>query len=85
MLYSLAEAFRARLVRQLPADKRHASGAARRFAHRAKSLLVELSEISLAIAQLVIANPEEGEPGLPSWFMVEAARDLPRLVAVRTQ
>jgi MoxR-like ATPase len=83
LLYFLAETFRARLVKDLPADKRHASAAVRQFAFRAKSLLVELAEISLEMAQLVIADDEAGHPRLPSWFLVEAARDLPRLVAAR--
>lgn len=84
LLYFLAETFRARLVKDLPAQRRHASEQVRQFAFRAKSLLVELAEISLEIAQLVIADDEAGEPVLPSWFLVEAARDLPRLVASRS-
>ena len=84
LLYYLAETFRARLARDLPADKRHASPALRQFAHRAKGLLVELAEISLECAQLVIASGEDGTPVLPSWFLVEVSRDLPRLVAART-
>jgi MoxR-like ATPase len=83
LLYFLAETFRARLVKDLPADKRHASAAVRQFAFRAKSLLVELAELSLEMAQLVIADDETGNPRLPAWFLVEAARDLPRLVAAR--
>jgi len=83
LLYFLAETFRARLVKDLPADKRHASAAVRQFAFRAKSLLVGLAEISLEMAQLVIADDEAGNPRLPSWFLVEAARDLPRLVDAR--
>jgi hypothetical protein len=83
LLYFLAETFRARLVKDLPADKRHASATVRQFAFRAKGLLVELAEISLEMAQLVIADDEAGHPRLPSWFLVEAARDLPRLVAAR--
>lgn len=83
LLYFLAETFRVRLARDLPADKRHASAAVRQFAFRAKSLLVELAEISLEMAQLVIADDEAGNPRLPAWFLVEAARDLPRLVAAR--
>ncbi len=82
LLYFLAETFRARLAKELPADRRHASGGVRQFAFRAKSLLVELAEISLEIAQLVIAEDEKGTP-LPSWFLIEAARDMPRLVAAR--
>ncbi|HEX6356694.1 MoxR family ATPase [Actinophytocola sp.] len=83
LLYFLAETFRARLAKELPADRRHASPAARQFAFRAKSLLVELAEISLEIAQLIIAEDEQGNQ-LPAWFLVEAARDLPRLVAARS-
>lgn len=83
LLYFLADSFRVRLRRELPADKRHASAAARTFALRAKSLLIELAELSLELAQLVIARDEEGQPELPAWFLVEAARDMPRLVAQR--
>ena len=83
LLYFLAETFRARLIKDLPAERRHAPEQVRQFAFRAKSLLVELAEISLEIAQLVIADDEAGHARLPSWFLVEAARDLPRLVDAR--
>jgi MoxR-like ATPase len=83
LLYFLAEAFRARLIKDLPADKQHASAAVRRFAHRAKGLLVELAELSLECGQLVIAAGDDGAPALPAWFLVEVSRDLPRLVAAR--
>jgi hypothetical protein len=84
LLYFFAEAFRARLVKDLPASREHASPSVRRFAVRAKGLLVELAEISLECAQLVIATDENGMPALPAWFLVEVTRDLPRLVAART-
>ena len=83
LLYFLAETFRARLVKDLPATKDHASPALRQFAHRAKAMLVGLAEISLECAQLVIASNSEGVPVLPAWFLVEVSRDLPRLVAAR--
>jgi len=83
LLYFLAETFRARLVKDLPAEKGKAPGAVRQFAHRAKALLVELSELSLECGQLVIAAEEDGTPVLPAWFLVEVSRDLPRLVAAR--
>jgi MoxR-like ATPase len=83
LLYFLAEAFRARLVKELPASRAHASPAGRALAHRAKALLVELAEISLEIAQLVIAAADDGRSALPGWFLVEVTRDLPRLVAAR--
>jgi len=83
LLYFFAEAFRARLVKELPASKEHASPSVRRFAVRAKGLLVELAEISLECAQLVVATDDAGMPVLPAWFLVEVSRDLPRLVAAR--
>ena len=84
VLYFFAEAFRGRLIKELPADKAHASPAVRRFALRAKALMVELAEISLECAQLVVATGDDGMPVLPGWFLVEVSRDLPRLIAART-
>ncbi len=55
----------------------------RQTAYRAKSLLVQLAEISVEVAQSVIASDAEGNPLLPAWFLVEAARDMPRLVEAR--
>ncbi|BCJ72507.1 ATP-binding protein [Catellatospora sp. IY07-71] len=83
LLYFFAETFRARLVKDLPDSREHASRAVREFALRAKGLLVELAEISLECAQLVVAADAEGKPVLPAWFLVEVTRDLPRLVAAR--
>jgi hypothetical protein len=83
LLYYLAETLRARLVHDLPADKDKAPAKMRVFAHRAKALLIELAQISLECAQLVIATDEHGVPVLPAWFMVDIGRDLPRLVAAR--
>ena len=83
LLYYLAETFRARLVHDLPADKDRAPARLREFAHRSKALLVELAEISLECAQLVIATDEHGVSPLPSWFLIDVGRDLPRLVAAR--
>lgn len=83
LLYFLAEAFRARLGRDLPATKNNGPASTRQLAYRAKALLVELAEISLEIAQTVLAAEEDGTQSLPGWFLVEAARDLPGLVAAR--
>lgn len=77
VLFFLAQAFRARLIKELPSEKSSAAGA-RELAHRAKALIKELAQISLEIAQLVIAEERDG--ALPEWFMVELVRDLPRLV-----
>ncbi|MEU1162478.1 MoxR family ATPase [Streptomyces sp. NPDC005921] len=83
LLYYLAESFRGRLVKDLPAAKEHMSANGRQTAYRAKSLLVQLAEISVEVAQTVIASDADGNPVLPAWFLVEAARDMPRLVEAR--
>jgi hypothetical protein len=83
LLYYLAESFRGRLVKELPAGRDHISANARQTAYRAKSLLIQLAEISVEVAQSVIASDADGNPVLPAWFLVEAARDMPRLVEAR--
>ncbi|GAA2829543.1 MoxR family ATPase [Kitasatospora sp. CM 4170] len=83
LLYYLADAFRGRLVKELPARKEHVSPQLKQTAYRAKSLLVQLAEISVEVAQTVIADGPDGNPVLPAWFLIEAARDMPRLVEAR--
>lgn len=83
LLYYLADSFRGRLIKELPAQREHASPAVRQMAYRAKSLLVQLAEISVEVAQTVIADGDDDNPVLPSWFLLEAARDMPRLVEAR--
>lgn len=79
VLYFLAQSFRAQLIKELPASANALAGRHRELGHRAKALLRDLAAISLEIAQLVVAK-DEGDDGLPGWFMVEIVRDLPRLV-----
>jgi hypothetical protein len=87
--YFLAQGLRARLAKELPAERTGAPTAVVELAHRAKALLTELAEISLEAAQTVVAGAQDGitEDGnaaqLPGWFMVEVVRDLPRLAAAR--
>lgn len=84
LLYYLADALRARLGKDLPASRDHASPAAQQLAFKAKGLIVELAEISLEIAQAVMAVGDDGQRGdLPPWFLVEVARDIPRLAKAR--
>ncbi len=84
LLHFHAMSLRARLAKDLPADIRHASPAGRQFAIRAKDLLIELADISLEIAQIVVAPDENGAPILPAWFLVELVRDVPRLAEKRS-
>ena len=44
-------------------------------------MIRDLARISLEMAQVVVS--EENGERLPSWFMVEVVRDLPRLVEKR--
>jgi hypothetical protein len=81
VLYFLAQSFRAHLIRELTDDKRKLSSKNIDLAHRAKAHLVKLARINFEIAQLVVADQDSGEVKLPAWFMIEVARDLPRIVA----
>ncbi|HTW98676.1 MAG TPA: MoxR family ATPase [Acidimicrobiales bacterium] len=88
LLYFLAQSFRARLVKELPATKQGVNERTTALAHQSKGLLAELATISLEIAQLVVSpdgldgDGSDGE-GLPAWFLTEVIRDLPRLAAAR--
>jgi hypothetical protein len=87
--YFLAQGLRARLAKELPAERAGASVGAMKLAYRAKGLITELAEISVEAAQLIVADAQDDatEDGStsrpPAWFMVEIARDLPRIAARR--
>lgn len=82
ILYFLIHAFRAHLIKELPAQSYGGTnGTGSVLAVRAKGLIKELSSISLELAQLVISNQgQEKKNSLPGWFVVEIARELPRLM-----
>jgi len=82
ILYFLVQSFRAQLIKELPEDQKKAGAESKALALSAKDRLIQLSRISLEMAQLVVAEDEAGA-ALPDWFMVELARDLPRLAAGR--
>ncbi len=79
VLYFLAQSFRAYLARELPPRREGLSAQTAEAAHSAKALLRQLAQVSLEIAQMVLAA-DSPEGALPDWFMVEIARDLPRIV-----
>lgn len=83
VLYFLVQSFRSQLIKELPEDGRRMGKEVRELALSAKDRLVQLSRISLEMAQLVVAEDENGTV-LPDWFMIEIARDLPRLVSQRS-
>lgn len=80
ILYFLAQSFRAHLVKELPPDERTSNRHQKELTVNAKSALIQLSRISLEMAQMVVSG-ENDQEALPNWFMVEIVRDLPRLVA----
>lgn len=78
-LYFLAQSFKARLIKELPTDKNNLTGSAQDLAFRAKTLIKDLANISLEIAQMAVSS--DNDETLPDWFVVEVIRDLPRLAA----
>lgn len=76
-LYFLAQSFRAQLIKELPLEKNKLSANTQALAMRAKTLIKDLANLSLEIAQMAVAPM--GEDSLPDWLMVEIVRDLPRL------
>jgi len=77
-LYFLAQSFRAQLIKELPPEKNKQSGSVQQLAIRAKTLMKDLANLSLEIAQMTVSDDGDG---LPDWFVVEIIRDLPRLAA----
>jgi hypothetical protein len=76
-LYFLAQSFKAQLTKELPPDNKNISSAVQSLSITAKSLIKDLANISLEIAQMTVAS--DGDNQLPDWFIVEIIRDLPRL------
>jgi len=82
-LYFLAQSFRAQLIKELPPEKKKLSASSRPLSERAKTMIKELADISLEIAQIVITPEDDNQ--LPDWYLVEIVRDLPRLAAKRNK
>jgi hypothetical protein len=78
VLYFLAQSFRAHLRKELPQDDALVRSQHQALALRAKDMLRDLARISVEIAQSVMGEDADGKR-LPAWFLVEVARDLPRL------
>jgi MoxR-like ATPase len=79
ILYFLVQSFRAQLIKELPPEAGKVSKYVRDLTFSAKDALIQLSRISVEMAQLVLATDDHGA-GLPDWFLLEIARDLPRLL-----
>lgn len=77
VLYFLAQSFKTQLIKELPSDKNNLSATTQDLAFRSKTLMKDLANISLEIAQMTVSA--EDDNALPDWFIVEIIRDLPRL------
>ncbi|MCP5498083.1 MAG: AAA family ATPase [Leptospiraceae bacterium] len=84
VLYFLAQSFRARLIKELPENKKSLSNENQEFVHQSKSLLKELAILSLEIAQMVVVE-DKNLGKLPDWFLLEIVRDLPRLATKKNE
>lgn len=78
VLYFLAQSLRARLIKELPANRGKLNSESQYLANRAKDLFVDLSIISMEIAQMTVTSDNEDK--LPAWFMVDLAREIPSLI-----
>lgn len=79
ILYFLTQSFRAHLLKELPHEHKKISRSQNDLVYRSKALLKELAYLNLEMAQMVVADAQEGA-SLPNWYVVEVIRDLPRLV-----
>jgi MoxR-like ATPase len=80
VLYFVVQSIRAQLAKTLPTERDDVKPQHRVLVQQAKRVLVELCDISAEMATVMVAE-ETGEEArnLPSWFLVEVVRDLPRL------
>jgi hypothetical protein len=80
VLYFIVQSIRAQLAKTLPPERDAIKPAHRALAAQAKRVLVDLCDISAELATVMVAE-ETGENArnLPSWFLVEIVRDLPRI------
>jgi hypothetical protein len=89
VLYFIVQSIRAQLAKTLPPEADRVKPQHRILVKQAKNILVQLCDTSVEMATIMVAE-ETGEEArnLPSWFLVEVVRDLPRLaqrVAVRNE
>lgn len=87
VLYFIVQSVRAQLAKELPPERESVKPQHRHLVTQSKRILMELCEISVEMATVMVAE-EYGSEGrnLPAWYLVEVVRDLPRLaqsVAVR--
>jgi hypothetical protein len=84
LLYFLINSFRDLLHKELPINSSKLSRESKELVIHAKNALKDLSRINNEFAQIVISENENGER-LPSWFLIELSKELPRLMVSQKQ
>lgn len=80
VLYFVVQSIRAQLAKELPFERENLKPQHRLMVTQAKRILMELCAFSAEMANVMVAEEQgEGARPLPAWFLVEVARDLPRL------
>jgi MoxR-like ATPase len=80
VLYFVVQSLRAQLAKELPPDRENVKPGHRAMVERTKKLLMELCDVSVEMATLMVADEMgDGARKLPAWYLVEVVRDLPRL------
>jgi hypothetical protein len=82
LTYFLTQSLRDLLVKELPQSETALGRDSRELAQSAKSALKSLARIDGELAQLVLTENDAGER-VPDWFVLEIAKELPRLVQQR--
>ncbi|MEO6451737.1 MAG: MoxR family ATPase [Burkholderiaceae bacterium] len=84
LTYFLTQSLRDLLIKELPAQDSALGRDSRELAQQAKSALKALARIDGELAQLVLTESDAGDR-VPDWFVLEIAKDLPRLLQERAE
>ena len=83
LTYFLSQSLRDLLIKELPAHEAQLNRESRELAQSAKAELKALARIDGELAQMVLTENDQGER-LPDWFVLEVAKELPRLLQQKT-
>jgi AAA domain (dynein-related subfamily) len=83
LTYFLTQSLRDMLVKELPERETQLGRNSRELAQSAKQALKSLARIDGELAQLVLTENDAGDR-VPDWFVLEIAKELPRLVQQKT-
>lgn len=80
VLFFLVDSFKQLLLKELPEKNDKLNNDIKKLVLNAKSAIKDLCRISNEMAQKVILESETGQK-LPSWFLLEITKELPRLLS----